>query len=44
MPFWNTLHLQPVSDLLDKGGVLMLPLFLFSKLVVWIFLDRLVRF
>ncbi|HEY7712383.1 MAG TPA: hypothetical protein VIG57_20390, partial [Candidatus Entotheonella sp.] len=44
MPFWNALHLQPVSNLLDKGGVLMLPLFLFSLLVVWIFLDRLVRF
>jgi len=44
MPFWNALHLQPVSNLLEKGGVLMFPLLLFSLLVVWIFLDRLVRF
>jgi biopolymer transport protein ExbB len=37
-------NLQPVSSLVDKGGVLMLPLFFLSLLGVWIFLDRLVQF
>jgi biopolymer transport protein ExbB len=33
-------NLQPILGLIDKGGVLMYPLILFSILTLWVFLDR----
>lgn len=43
MRFWEALDLQLVMGWIDKGGVLMWPLMLFSMLTLWIFLERLIH-
>ncbi len=43
MRFWEVLDLQLVVGWIDKGGVLMWPLILFSILALWIFLERLIH-
>jgi biopolymer transport protein ExbB len=43
MRFWEALDLQLVMGWIDKGGVLMWPLILFSILTLWIFLERLIH-
>lgn len=40
MRFWEALDLQLVMGWIEKGGVLMWPLILFSILALWIFLER----
>ncbi len=43
MRFWEVLDLQLVMGWIDKGGILMWPLILFSILALWIFLERLIH-
>ncbi len=40
MRFWEALDLQLVMGWIEKGGVLMWPLILFSILALWIFIER----
>ncbi len=40
MRFWQALDLQLVMGWVEKGGVLMWPLIIFSILALWIFLER----
>ncbi len=40
MRFWEALDLQLMLSWIEKGGVLMWPLILFSILALWIFLER----
>jgi biopolymer transport protein ExbB len=43
MQFWQAFDLQLVMGWIEKGGVLMWPLILFSILALWIFLERLIH-
>ncbi len=43
MRFWEVLDLELVIGWVEKGGVLMWPLVLFSVLALWIFLERLIH-
>ncbi len=44
MPWWDALNFQLIGSLVEKGGILMIPLFVLSILTVWIFLERLIGF
>lgn len=43
MQVWQALDLQLVMGWIEKGGVLMWPLMLFSILALWIFIERLIH-
>ncbi|PON19233.1 MotA/TolQ/ExbB proton channel family protein [Candidatus Entotheonella serta] len=43
MRFWEELDPQLVIGWIERGGVLMWPLILFSILALWIFLERLIH-
>jgi biopolymer transport protein ExbB len=43
MQLWQVLDFQLVMSWIEKGGILMWPLILFSILALWIFLERLIH-
>jgi len=43
MRFWQAFDLRLVMGWIEKGGILMWPLLLFSILTLWIFLERLMH-